>query len=102
MGNSRLMLSRTSAEVAGPGLAGPLGIGRTTVASAALSCAAPLLLRPLLESRTTAMGLLSAALFLQGLGLSGWDVQGNNLQQRLVPAALMGRTNGTYLTLSMA
>jgi MFS family permease len=81
-------------------LAHRFGIGRTMVASAALSCAAPLLL-PLLGSRTTAMGLLSAALFLQGLGLSGWDVQAKNLQQRLVPAALMGRMNGTYLTLSM-
>ena len=77
-----------------------LGPGRTILCSAVLSCSAPLLL-PVAHSRDGAAVLLSTVLFLQGLGLSGWDVQVRNVQQARVPGELMGRMNGTYLTLSM-
>ncbi len=80
-------------------LARRLGPGPTTVISAAVACSALLLLVPLTDTAPVAL-LLAAALFVRGLGLTGWNVQIRSVQQTLVPQRLLGRMNAAYLLLS--
>ena len=76
------------------------GVGPTIVGSAALSCAALLLIPPA-DGPVAGSVLLAAALFVNGLGLTGWNVQIETLQQATVPAAVLGRMNSSYLLLSL-
>jgi MFS family permease len=80
-------------------LARRLGSGPATVVSAAVACCGLLLLVPL-EGAGPVAPLLAAALFVRGLGLTGWNVQIRSLQQTLVPHRLLGRMNAAYLLLS--
>ncbi len=80
-------------------LARRLGPGPSTVVSAAVACCGLLLLVPL-EGAGPVAPLLAAALFVRGLGLTGWNVQIRSLQQTLVPHRLLGRMNAAYLLLS--
>jgi len=68
--------------------------------SAVVSCTA-LLLLPVIADATVGMLLLAVALFLRGLGLSGWNVQIESVQQALVPSRLLGRMNASYLLVSL-
>lgn len=75
------------------------GVGPTTSGAAALCCGAHLLI-PFIDSPQTALGLLAITFFVRGLGLTGWNVQIESLQQATVPGAMMGRMNASYLLLS--
>ncbi len=76
-----------------------LGPGRTVVAPAALACTA---LLPLAATDTAggALVLLGGALLVRGLGLTGWNVQIETLQQQMVRPDLLARMNAAYLMLS--
>ncbi len=76
-----------------------LGVGRAIVASAAVSCTGLLLLGAVTDAETGAV-LLAAALFVRGLGLTGWNIQIVSLHQTIVPGRLLGRTTSSYLLLS--
>jgi MFS family permease len=80
-------------------LARRIGTGRTIVASAVVSCTS-LLLLPLIGDASRAVPLLALALFGNGVGLTGWNVQIVAVQQAGVPAFLLGRMNASYLLLS--
>ena len=75
------------------------GMGPSTVGCAAVSCIAQLLL-PLIGDAAFGVVLLGLTCFLRGLGLTGWNVQIESLQQATVPSRMMGRMNGSYLLLS--
>ena len=64
-----------------------------------VSCLA-LLLVPVATGPATGALLLGLAFFLRGLGLTGWNVQIETLQQAIVPRDLLGRMNASYLLLS--
>lgn len=76
------------------------GVGPTIVGSAALSCAALLLIPPA-GGPVAGPVLLATALFVNGLGLAGWNVQIEALQQATVPAVVLARMNSSYLLLSL-
>jgi MFS family permease len=73
-----------------------LGVGRTLVWSATLSCAAFAFVPAAAGPPLAAAAVLAAGLFLGGFGLAVFNVHSLSLRAAIVPERLLGRVTATY------
>ncbi len=77
-----------------------IGLGLTIIGAAVLGDL-PLLMLPFINGSTTgALGLLGAAFFVQGLGITGCNVHVDSIRQALIPDRMRGRANACYRLLT--
>ncbi len=74
------------------------GVGPTIVVAAVVGDAVPFLLPGLAVGGTPGLLLLTAVLFVQGIGVTACNVHVNAIRQTIVPGHLLGRVNAAYRT----
>jgi MFS family permease len=80
--------------------AGRFGVGTTMIGSAVISNVGTLLIPLVAAPNGLGLGLLGAAFFLRGVGMTGCNVQVYAVRQAIVPDRSQGRMNGTYRLLT--
>ncbi len=80
--------------------AGRFGVGSTMIGSAVVSNVGTLLIPLVAAPNVLGLGLLAAAFFLRGVGMTGCNVQVYAVRQAIIPDRLQGRMNGTYRLLT--
>lgn len=77
-----------------------IGLGRVMVGSSALSAIAPLLFGLATGPGWIAVGVVMAAFFIRGVGMTACNVHVNALRQIITPDEMRGRINASYRLLT--